>query len=117
MQGGLGTLLSNEEELKDFIREVVQCKVWLRLRGDFKRYDEGEREWGSSFASYWQSEIAAHAHQRISVGAVIAAAMSLGLVVERDGWGCFIDNGYFDANIFMRRPSIGVSVRKIGNTT
>jgi hypothetical protein len=92
----------NDEDLIDFIREVAQCKAWLRWHlSDFEEYKKDNLS-SSSFASHWRGRIEAHAHDCISVGAVIAAALSLSLVVKRDGWGCYTDNGYFDANIYAR---------------
>jgi hypothetical protein len=92
----------DDEELEDFVREVAQCKAWLRLhRDDFEPYHKDDVSL-SSFASYWRCKIEAHGHDPISVGAVIGAALSLNLVVRTDGWGCFLDNGYFDANIYSQ---------------
>jgi hypothetical protein len=102
-----------DEELSDFIREIAQCKAWLHWHlSDFEEYNKDDVSI-TSFASHWRRKIEAHAHECISVGAVIAAALSLNLVVKRDGWGCYIDNGYFDANIYAR-PAARKTVRNRG---
>jgi hypothetical protein len=121
-QEGWDRYCPDDEELKDFLREVAQCKAWMRLHLDeFEPHDKDDASL-SSFASYWRCRIEAHGHESISVGAVIAAALSLNLIVRRDGWGCFLDNGYFDANLYSqpvtdKAKAISKVARKAPNTS
>lgn len=81
----------SNKSLSAFIREVTMSRAWLQQHmSDFKS-DDG----GVPFATYWARIVEAVANEYISVGAAIAAALSLDLEVEPDwGAGLQTDSGW-----------------------